>query len=141
MKALSFSARKNSSGTTVKKYVELKIEGADSGAEDEIHTFQESGGSQKACMNEGGQGTGQDSSVLPTGTSSSPALEPSSACVGPGHEMSGAPGPTLTAQPTCSRAGAAAHGTGGARQGMDVAPSSALRAAKGAATAAPKSKN
>lgn len=117
--------------------MELKIEGADSGAEDEIHTFQESGGSQKACMNEGGQGTGQDSSVLPTGTSSSPALGPSSACVGPGHEMSGAPGPTLTAQPTCNRAGAAAHRTGGARQGMDVAPSSALRAAVGAAPAAP----
>lgn len=111
--------------------MEVKTEGADSGAEDEIHTFQESGGSQKACMNEGRQGTGQNSSVPATGTSSSPALEPSSACVGPGHEM------TLTAQPTCSRAGAAAHRTGGARQGMDVAPSSALRAAVGAAPAAP----
>jgi hypothetical protein len=29
-------------------YVEVNIEGADSGAEDEIHTFQESGGSQRS---------------------------------------------------------------------------------------------
>lgn len=118
--------------------MEVKTEGADSGAEDEIHAFQESGGSQEACMNEGGEGTRQDSSVAPTGTSSSPALEPSSACVGLGHEMSGAPGRTLTAQPTCNRAGAAAHREGGARGGIDVAPPSALRVTAGAAPAAPE---
>lgn len=79
-------------------------------------------GPKEACMNEGGEGTEQGSSVAPTGTSSSPALESPSACVGPGHEMSGAPGWTLTAQPTCSRAGAAAHLVGDAGSGMDVAP-------------------
>lgn len=72
-------------------------------------------------MNEGGEAPA-DSSVAPTGTSFSPALEPSSACVGPGHEMSGAPGRTLTAQPTCSRAGAATHRAGEAGGGTDVAP-------------------
>lgn len=94
-------------------------------------------GPKEACMNEGGEGTEQDSSVAPTGTSSSPALEPASASVGPGHEMSGAPGRTLTAQPTCNRAGAAAHRAGGARRGIDVAPPSALRVTVGAAPAAP----
>lgn len=62
-------------------------------------------GPKEACMNEGGEGTEQDSSVAPMGTSSSPALESPSACVGPGHEMSGAPGWTLTAQPTSPAVG------------------------------------
>lgn len=66
-------------------------------------------GPKAARMNERGEGSGQDSCVAPTGMSSSPALEPSRACVGPGHESSGAAGWTPTAQPTCSRAGAAAH--------------------------------
>lgn len=79
-------------------------------------------GPKEACMNEGGEGTRQGSSVAPTGTSSSPALKPASACVGPGHEMSGAAGRTLTAQPTCNRARAAAYRAGGARRRIDVAP-------------------
>lgn len=119
--------------------MEVKTEGADSGAEDETRSRNQVG-PKDACMNEVGKGTGQGSSVAPTGTSSSPALEPSSACVGPGHEMSGAPGRTLTAQPTCSRAGAAAHRAGDAGSGMDVAPpplGPQGYGGKGAAPAAP----
>lgn len=75
--------------------MEVKTEGADPGAEGEIHPIPESDGSQSSLyMNERGEGTEQDSSVAPTGTSSSPALEPSKACVGPGHEISRAPGRT-----------------------------------------------
>lgn len=95
-------------------------------------------GPKAARMNERGEGSGQDSCVAPTGMSSSPALEPSRVCVDPGHDSSGAAGRTPTAQPTCSRAGAAAHrASGGAGNRLDVAPPSALGSAVGTVPVAP----
>lgn len=95
-------------------------------------------GPKAARMNERGEGSGQDSCVAPTGMSSSPALEPSRACVGPGHESSGAAGRTPTAQPTCSRAGAAAHWClGRCREPTGRGALSAFGAAVGTAPAAP----
>lgn len=82
-------------------------------------------GPKEACMNEGGEGTEQDSSVAPTGTSSSPALESPSACVGPPgprDERGTRLDPNCPAHLTCSRAGGAAHRAGGSGSGMDVAP-------------------
>lgn len=61
-------------------------------------------GPKAARMNERGEGSGQDSCVAPKGMSSSPALEPSRACVGPGHESSGQPaGPQLPSPPAAGQ--------------------------------------